>query len=240
MAVIHKGEFNLASVNAPMIPFNCIVDTDYGLLSLINDSYLDKDVFDVDFFNKNHRIKDMVKEIYLREFINPLSICMKDKTEIEKQDQLYQDFMNEKYQDILNLSMETEVYNAIELFKLSGEIRTGIVCNRQEEIDFLKTLPGTKGIPAFLLKDFKKEFPLYSQFYFKSLDDIYFTSIYSLIHNQTVYIADYKFNTLILSDQAQKDILYLRLNMNAFSLYSPYNKEKLGIEENQDGFKRVN
>lgn len=225
-SIIRLGEGNTSGVMTPLIPFNCIFDTDFGLLVLINKSYFDSSVFSVDFFHKNSTIKDMVKVIYEREEENPLSVCiLPEKKELE--DELYNDFISKKYEDILRFSMTTEVYNTLELFKLYGDVKATIVCESEIEEQFLKKFKVTKNMQTIRIDELK-EVNFYQQFFFKSINDFYCNMISEFIDTKAVYIADYKFNideNRNIKDN--KNTLLLGLSRNNFKLFEIYDRNNL-------------
>ena len=217
-------------VNSVLIDFNMIIDTDFGLLTLIDREYLDNEVFSVDWFNQHHIIKELVKALYEREERNPLSeVVLKEKVSYDTIEQLYSEFISTKktYNEILNLSMVTEIYNLIESFKSTGDINIGIVCNNQEELDFLNTLKVTKPITKFLLFDLSPQIiSKYNQFYIKYTDSMLTKFISDIITTKTVYFANYKFN---INDEKKtvninKYTDRISANMNNLGVIDIYNK----------------
>lgn len=226
MSVIQLGEGNTSGVMAPLIPFNCVFDTDFGLLTLINKEYFDSSVFSIDFFNQNSSIKNLVRALYEREEENPLSVCLLPEKK-DLSESLYKDFISKRYDSILKLSMPTEVYNILELFKLSGDIKPTIVCESEIEEQFLDKFKVTKGIQKIRVEELK-EVNFYQQFYFKSINDFYSDIISEFIDTKMIYIADYKFNV----DEERnikdnKNTLLMGLSRNKFRLFEIYDRNNL-------------
>lgn len=220
MSVIQYGEGNTSGVLTPLIPFNCLIDTDFGLLALISKSYLDTSIFNIEFFNENKEISKLVKSLYFREEENPLSICLLDNNYAND---LYTDFMNQKYDDILKVSLTTEVYNVIELYKIYGDIRPTIVYKTESEKRLLDHLKVTKTTQKIQIDEVN--FDLYNQFYFKSVNDNYCNKISKYVNTKMVYIANYKFN--LDSDnnvKENKNTLLMNINRNKFMLFDIYNR----------------
>lgn len=226
MSIIQFGEGNTSGVLTPLIPFNCVFDTDFGLLSLIYKEYFDSSVFSIDFFNKNHRIKDIVKVLLEREKENPLELCLLP-CKLDWANDLYIEFIKTKYTDILNLSMQTEVYNLLELFKLSGDVKPTIVCESEIEESFLDLFNITKNIQKIRIEELKG-FNFYEQFFFKSINDFYCSMISEFIDTKMVYISGYKFNMdKDGSIMENKNTLKMQLSRNKFMRFDIYNKNKL-------------
>lgn len=223
--IIKPGSVDTGGINTPLVSFNCIIDTDFGLLNLIDNDYLDSSIFNIDFFNNHHKIREMVKVLYEREDKNPLSVCIKDSNyDIES---LYNEFMKEKYTDILKRSMVTEIYNLLEQFKLSGEVRPTVLCTAQEEIDCLKELPLFKQIPILLMEELA-DVSQYNQFFFRYIDDKYINHLSKFIKCKTIYIINHKFNGIpyqgVFPTESTK-ILFE--NRNSINMIDMYNVNKL-------------
>ena len=69
---IIPGLANTQGVNSPLVTFDSLVDTDFGLMLYIDRCFLDSSIFDVEVFNSNHKIKQMIWRLMNRERWNPL------------------------------------------------------------------------------------------------------------------------------------------------------------------------
>jgi len=222
--MLKPGSVDTGGINTPLVSFDCIIDTDFGLLSLIDKDYLDSSIFDIEFFNNNHIIKNMVRELYKRELKNPLSICVKDKD--YDIDSLYAEFMSSKYKEILEKSMVTEIYNLLEQFKLSGDVKGSVVCYSQDEVDCLKELPLFKQYPIYLLEEV--DIDNYNQFFFRYIDDKYINHMSKYIKNKSIYIMNHKFNGTPYEGILPSDSTKLLFdNRNRLYMMDMYNEEKL-------------
>lgn len=154
---------------SPLISFYTIVDTDIGLIRLIKNEYLNQSVFDINFFKRN--ILDIIYDLYNRKGENPLLLFAKDKSN-DKLNQYYFDFLNEKSQDILNLSYTTDMERLIVLFVESMEIIPTILCYSKDQIDILNDTDIYKPINKVLITDLTEKSKYeYTQYYFKTIDE---------------------------------------------------------------------
>lgn len=233
---IEKNEMNTAGVMNPLLAFNTIVDTDVGLIRLIAMQYRDSSIFNLDYLNKDLTIKKLVQDLYNRENMNPLTICSDLKQ--EELNELYQDFMNTKYSEILKLSILTELFGMISIWKKYGGISTTILCSSQQEYEYLDFFLALKNVNKVVMeKGWRNNFP---QYIFKSYDDKYINFITSqLVYNSTVYIANYKFNDVGEIKEGQevsdsqlrimKSDTYKKIQAgrSIIKMIDIYNKEKL-------------
>lgn len=216
-----------------LVDFNTIIDTDFGLLTLIDRKYLDKDLLSVDWFNKHHTIKELTKALYTRTCKNPLHLCNISMTE-DEEDSLYDDFMSKKYDEILKLSMITSVYEFLNQLKISGDIGITIVCNNEKEIDLLNSLSITSKMNKILLFDLDIEKTLlnYHQFLFKYIDSGLITYLTDLV-DKTIYVASYGFNIdqerhIIINNDYTLNLSYRR---NIFKIMDLYDLSKINEQE---------
>lgn len=221
---ILPGMGNTKGLLTPLIPFNVIVETDVGLLSLIYKEYLDEDVFDPSYFEKK-TVKQMVLDLYRRKDKNPLSLCIREEYK-DMQDEFYAQFMEREYDKILDLSVITEMYRVVSSFNNEYEIQTTILCNRDEERDLMLSEPVTKKCDIVMYESLKlPEILRHNQFYFKSLDDT--IPFAKHLKNKTIYIADYGFNVDDEGKLPQDDIVPFMSFHNDVRLIDVFNMNKL-------------
>lgn len=220
-------KMNVQGVNVPLIAFNTIFDTDFGLMLLIDRKFLDSSIFNIDFFNNHHTIKAMVQALVIRDEINPLSICFKDPSKKDVMNSLYNEFMDTHYSEILELSMLTGMAEFIKMTELvTSDVKASIVCTKQSEIDMCRKHIGEK-IPIYLLDEISSDFLNYSQqFIFKYMHDEYSETLVPKITDKTIYYARYNFNYL---DSENPDPIALQAvkNYNQLSMIEIYSSEKL-------------
>ena len=211
---------------APFIPFNMIVDTDVGLLSLILKSYMDPKIFNKDFFF-DKKVIDLVREVYNRRKENPLYPGINEEY-IYSCDSLYEEFMKDHYDEILDLSVVTEFYRLVGAYHNDSDINVLLVCEREEEIDILKEYKNTKNCEIILADSLTpSKIKESKQFFFKSIPDVIPYSKY--LADKTIYFADYGFNKTddggFIPD-ALLDAL-VQKNGNIINKIDVFNREKL-------------
>jgi sugar/nucleoside kinase (ribokinase family) len=131
--LLNKGVKKLT----PLIPFDCIVDTDVGLIQLVNDQYMDRSVFNVEMFDKS--LGEMILDLYFRKVENPLYIYANPNIEHEVLDEYYKEFFESKYDLILERSPGTEMQNVIELFQSTGgDVFPTVLCKDDMSENFIK------------------------------------------------------------------------------------------------------
>lgn len=223
---------NNQGINTPLITFDCIFDTDFGIMLYIDRYFLDTSVFDVDFFNSHHKINEMVKALIMREEKNPLLLCVKDIPNREKvADDLYQDMIHNSkhYKQILELSMLTCVWEFVSLSSIAGsEITPSVICRTEDEKD------------ALLKQGYKRNITMigdvidiHQQYYFRYIDDEYTDAISPYLgRDRSIYIPRYKFNEYQrLTDEKSPFLLYSATKFNRLCYYDLYDKSKLFPKE---------
>jgi hypothetical protein len=237
---IQRNEANTNNIMMPLIAFNGIVDIEIGLIRLIAKKYLDPKMFDIDFL-VNSSIRDLVKKLYTRENPNPLTVI--SNAELSELDELYDDFITNYYDEILQCATETELFSQIMIWREIGNIHSTILCRNSTEMDFLKRHKLLSKMQAVTISDAGLD--LFPQYYFKSINDSYIETISNKdIKAKTVYIARYQFN-LSKDKEGSKNnkkeaILFnnyitriLSNPGNQFRTFDIYNRNKLfQLEEN--------
>lgn len=115
-----SGVITPDSCQIPLISFNAVYDLDIGLINLIKNEYLDQRVFKKEFFNQSN--KNIIKQSYNRIDFNPLTLFVKDNIDSKLLDDYYNEFMEKRQKDIIDLCVTTELVNLIKLFNESKEI----------------------------------------------------------------------------------------------------------------------
>ncbi len=208
--LILPGQGDTMNVMSPLIPFNTIVDTDFGLLCLVKQRYLDESVFDKQFF-EGKSVKSLTRDLYLRKEKNPLLLCIKDNYR-ESADKFYSQFMEREYNSILNLSVVTEFYGLARLYSNEPEIKVTILCNTEEEISLLSGRESMRKCKFVLKSDMnEKKYGMHKQYFFKYYEDI--EQYLKILFDKTLYFVNYSFNIDILSGDSI-DLLHLISNNN--------------------------
>lgn len=212
------SESNTMGVINPLISFNCLIDTDFGLLVLIVQNFFDTSVFSEDFFNNNIDPEKLKYTVYKREDKNPLLLCMKNS---RFSDDYYKQFLEEYYKDILDRSMITDLAINLPAISNSGAMFT-ILCKNQEEIDLLDRLEIFNKFHRILLSDLDS-IEEYNQIFVKDYNDYGMNKITPQCIDKQFYIPRYKFNDIeSLDEKDQEKIILLdglRCQVTKFDLY---------------------
>ena len=200
--------------STPLIPFNLVVDTDLGLIKMINKKYHDKNTFHTGLLSAP--IKQLVYLLYTRKHYNPLSVIMRDTTDTVAMDDFYNEFMEKEYVSILENSVTTDVHNAIRLFNQSeGIIRTTILCKNQKEEDVIKKLDIGSDVDVVIGDYRDANISVYDPIYFKNFRDA--IPVADRIAGKNIYIANYEFNYTYTPEESRvllPDVSILLLDQN--------------------------
>ena len=235
---IMYSESNTLGVNAPLFTFDSVYDTDFGMLALILREYFDTDIFSEKFFKDNEYIEDMVRTLATRQQENPLLLAMNDKNNYELADDIYSEFYNNKYNEILMYSMTTAVNKLAMIMNNESGTSIGFLVAREEEKIFLETIKLCDKANYININN-KEELSmvsLYNQIYFKSCNDRFMNSpdLIDAIYEKNIYIPRYPFN---LDDEGNifltKSILQLQMNRCSFFKYDMYDLSETYNEEEE-------
>ena len=100
---------NVDSVNSILIPYDCIVDEDTGLLRVIRDKYSNDTVF---VMNSIETDRDIELLVLYGKYNNPLELILRQDY-IDKAEDFYNQFITEEYESILTNSFITNIYKFI-------------------------------------------------------------------------------------------------------------------------------
>ena len=226
------SDMNTRGILNPLVSFDCIIDTDFGLLVLIAQNFFDTSVFDEEFFRKNDRPFDLKWTVYERLKKNPLELCMKDSKDA---DDYYKQFIDQYYDEILDRSMITDLgYMIPELESNIGASFT-IVCDNQSQINLLSRIDLFKDYSMVLYNDIDDP-SKYNQFFIKDFDDLGMSRYAHLLKDKHIYVSRYKFIAIDDMDKIDKRfIIYatldnMRCTITKFDLYSKERKNELNNE----------
>ena len=206
-----------------LIDFNCYVDTEFGLLSLIKDNYMDDNVFDRELLNQDSN--KIILSLINRKKSNPLSIIANKQVSDEDLDDYYKEFMDQEYDKILELSVITELKSLIELSKTEPAIHVTILCKDQREIDILKD-DDTLENAEFILDKLENDYSKYSSFYFKYINENIDKFIYRY---KTYYFSKYMINFDDKYDLKESNIVNkIIYSGGSIEILDLYNKSYLG------------
>lgn len=207
----------------PLISFHSIVDIDVGLIRLIQNEYLNPSVFDISFFNRS--LLEIIKDLYKRKEENPLYLFAKNRT--ERIDEYYSDFLKEEMNNILDLSVSTDMENLLHLFKDSSEIIPTILCYDKYQFDILEKTDSLKEYDKILISDLgEKEKYSYTQYYFNIIEE---AELFLNAKNKTFYFSSCGRNLNENNDDIKESdvIKTLVTNVNQINLFDLYRKDLL-------------
>ena len=217
---LEYSDANTHSVLNILISFNCLIDTDFGLLVLIAQDFFDTSVFNEEFFHNNKEINDMKRVIYKRKCKNPLNLCMKNT---EDADDFYKQFFDKYYPNILNVSMITSLAKNLKKFASNAGATFTILCKDECEEKLLEQIPMLAKFSTTTLA--KIENPdIYNQFFFKDYSDYGLSDLYKFLLDKKIYIGMYEFNKTdnldLESSKLQTELFMLRNDISLIDLYS--------------------
>lgn len=234
--VIRRGEGNVIGIITPLFAFNTIYDTDVGLIELVRREYRDPDVFNLDLLDSYTDRRKLIKDLYKRTEQNPLTMFMNNPDE-EVASDYYQQFMTQKYDDILKLCVHTGLYNMISMIPAMEEINATIYYTNDIERHYLeKDFKGNlRGISIKELHELNGLFDSFNAYFVRSVFDSEFDFIMHFARSVSIYILDYGYNfdsegKLLNS----KNILEARIAHCILEIINVYNM-KLLEGENHNG-----
>lgn len=209
----------------PIIPFDLIVDTDYGLIQLIKEKYFDRSVFNGVI---EAEIKQIIYFLYSRKNINPLSEFVLEEIDKDTMDSLYKEFIEKEYVSILKRSITTDFYNLVKLFNSSdGAITPIILCKNELEESYVNKLSRIQEIKPplnVLIGDYNDiDISPYDPIYFKYYTDT--LKVLDKLNGKNLYIANYEFNFQYTKEENRillADISVLLLDHNIAKVIDIY------------------
>lgn len=210
----------MTTINA-LVPFNLLVDTDMGLLKLIqfeyhNDLFFYKGLLDTTLQNQQFLLNT-------RKDPNPLR-CLLQEDVKDEADNLYNQFMEREYDKILRLSTNTSIANLAVLLKVTADqiIRLTVLCSCEEE----EKLLSDRSISTHrVIIDKPENISLkdHNTIYLKNIQDIY---KYRNVYKKSIYVANYGFNITMVEDYPDpllpEDIIREFGIFNEFTVFSIY------------------
>lgn len=177
------------------VMFDLIMDTDIGLLKYIQKEYNNPNIFLPGILNERN-VTTMKIVMLDRDYFNPLkSIMIRGTKQYDEADSLYEQFMEQHYEEILNLSTQTAMFDIIRRSSSMGDsVKFDILCKNNLERDLIikrfnrfKITPSIKIIPNISEYDVSQ----YGSIYVK---DIYDLLLFSKMEGKNVIVGNYKFN----------------------------------------------
>lgn len=220
-----------------LISINALIDIDVGLFRLIQEEYLDPQVFNEDFF-QNSTIVDFIKTTYFRKDDNPLL----DVAIIDDKDTLmeyYAQFNNEMYNEIYDRSTYTDVLPMLYLFLDSGDIDITILyykdyCKEQLEKDIEDgTLP--KDVKLLSIKELSPRIlNTFTSIYVRSIFEIEKLPVSGFTSPKCFYISSFGPNFNKDGNLKRYTVLNKIVTgklMHEINVFEMYTKENVRVKE---------
>lgn len=213
----------------PILTFDQIVDTEFGLLEVIYKKYNDKNTFYWSLLEAPPKVK--LGLLYNRLRPNPITVVAKDKDNKELMDDYYKQFMEEEYVAILKNSIVTGLYKFLIKIVSSGFIPPTIICKSNIESTYLEKIDSdifkkcnivvdTDGYTN-IIKDKK-----YTSIYIKNIKDT--IPILNDLETKNIFIAGYRYN---FEDDERNHLIneyqVILSSIAKVNVYSMYNKEDI-------------
>lgn len=209
------------------VPFNMVIDIEMGLLRLIKFEYRNK-YFLYESIENDEFAKALLMD---RKNKNPLSVITEDGIPQEELDDLYNQFMTERYDKILSLSPSTEIFKLLQVSHKDDSVKFTIVFDdeKQEKLfDLRKGHSFRRYTGNIFDKDIVNN---NSNLFIKDISDLLNQT--QQIRGKNLYLANYGFNKRIVDGEDTpnfQDGDYERFSENTFQFITMYN-----IDENKIG-----
>ena len=218
--------YNIANTYGNMSPllfFDIIFDIDFGMISYIAKYLLDPNVFEEEKFHWN--VKEIIGALSDRKEKNPLSFFLKEEYRADA-DEYYNEILKEGYDEILDMSMMTEIFTLVTLFSTEPDIKVTVLCENESQMKIWKEIAfrySLTGIVSVLEKDINQNnIQTYQQIYCKHPSDIIRLQekIKLPIIDKSIYVASYPFNMVNSQNiNPDLDIISVRNSLNSIDIY---------------------
>ena len=217
----------MITANTLLMPFDCFIDTDLGLMKLLKEKYNNPEmVYDGILREREWYI------IYLllgRVDENPLSIILKENYQPNRNG-LRDQFIEKEYDAILGLSKPNKIFELISMMYASDAVDIDILCRDSREQEYLTKLFKGRKINSFIAQHLNKvDIRKYDTIFVKDYKDIL---KYKGLVQKNIYVLDYKFNTELDPNNKLRPILIVEgliSDKNTTNIISPYDMSKVQI-----------
>lgn len=204
-----------------LLPFETVIDIDIGLWNIIKYQYNNHAFFLERLINTSEANQKYF--MMVRENRNPLLTLLTEPSE-ELADDFYSQFMEQEYDNILELSPNTDICKMLDSMKRdkSSIIRAAILCKDEKQ----KHIIETRNIrhDSIIISDYNRvSLKDYGTIFVKDIKDL---DKYRIVEGKTIYVANYGFNILMDPDKVNPlipiEVLEKYGNTNEFYIYSVY------------------
>ena len=204
-----------------LVPFDVLMDIDMGLLKLIEFDYHNEDFFLPGILNTSETNQKYFLITRTSSNIVESLLTVEDK---ELAEDLYNQFMEKEYDNILKLSCNTSICDLTLLLRtnMNQVIRVTVLCSNEKE----KKLIEDRRISVFriIISDPDSiNINNYGTIFVKNVDDL---DKYRRVEGKTIYVPNYGFN--VINDPnypnpiLKPDTVAKYGENNEFEIYMPY------------------
>lgn len=204
-----------------LVPFDVLIDIDMGLLKLIEFDYHNEDFFLPGILNTSETNQKYFLITRTSSNIVESLLTIEDK---ELAEDLYNQFMEKEYDNILKLSCNTSICDLTLLLRtnMNQVIRVTVLCSNEKE----KKLIEDRRISVFriIISDPDSiNINNYGTIFVKNVDDL---DKYRRVEGKTIYVPNYGFN--VINDPnypnpiLKPDTVAKYGENNEFEIYMPY------------------
>ena len=213
--------------NTLLMPFDCFIDIDLGLMKLLKEKYNNpKIVYDSILREKEWYIKYLLLN---RTDENSLSIILKEEYQPNR-DVLRCQFIKKEYDAILRLSKPNKIFELISMMYASDAVDIDILCSDVREQEYLTKLFKDRKINSFVAQHLNKvDIRKYDTIFIKNYKDIL---RYRGLIQKNIYVLDYKFNTELDPNNKLRPIVIVEgliSDKNTTNIISPYDMSQVQI-----------
>lgn len=210
----------------PVFKFDQIIDTEIGLIKLIQDKYNDKNTFWWSLLEAPTKFK--IGLLYDRKHPNPLTVIAKESDNIELLDDYYQQFMTEEYVYILKHSLATNIYSLIVEMKDIKGADPIIVCKNELEANYLRKINNAfKELNVIVTENFGSTIKDDSDIiYLKDIRES--LPILDKIQYKNLYISSYRYN--FIDDERTtlpNEYMVIMQGLVKVKTYAPYQEKDI-------------
>lgn len=230
--VITPNIMNTMGLMSPLLFFDSIIDTDFGVIVYTYEELLDENIFDRSKFDLTE--VELVRKLCNRTNMNPLLDFMKEPDE-----DVANEFIGivmddeESFTAIFDKSKTTAIFDLMLTFDASIDIRPTILVHTDLEYkllsSFMNEYHASHQIPIVKYRDItEKDIQSFQQIFCKTSFDIFLLLKRSKIEDKTIYMSRYPFNTF------EDPLLELVFQRNIVNSISPYKQSILAEESDND------
>jgi len=217
----------LITANSLLIPFDCFIDIDLGLIMLLKEKYNNPKIIYDSILNEKTLF--IIYLLLNRSDENPLSIILKDEYS-SNQNTLRDQFIEREYDEILKLSKPNKILELMIMMYESNVVDIDILCSNTKEQDYLTKLFKDRKINSFVNQNLNTvDISKYDSIFIKNYKDII---KYKGLEKKNIYVLDYKFNTELDPNKKIRPIIIIEgliSDKNNTSIISPYDISKIEI-----------